>query len=154
MLGVPHGPKVGLDRELEIQRSRAGGEVPDDVLDDHALTAVGADLEPLDLQAVEHRSVAKPVAVRVVDELDRGSESRRLSAGRIRERGPEAIDQLDGVQPQPAHLSGHVPAQVWEVPVLCADQVGPVTGGDVGAVRHPAMIAQAGQNRPAGVGLG
>ena len=74
-------------------------------------------------------------------------------ASRTRDRRPEAVHQLDRVQPQPAHLAAHMAAHVGEVSVLGPDEVGAVTGRDVGLVPVVAAIAQASHWR-GGVRLG
>src|SRR6185369_16078488 len=116
----PDRTEIGLDREVEAQASRARAAVVEGVLDHHALPAVRTELEALDLQAVQDGAVAEPIAVRIIDELDGAGEGRLPMRRGIGDRGPEAVHQLDRVQPQPTHLAGYVAAQVREVPILRA----------------------------------
>ena len=76
VIRVPYREEIGLDREVEAsavwrERRRCEG-----VSDHHALPSVRTELEPVDLEAVEHRAVAEPIPVRVVDELGGAVERR------------------------------------------------------------------------------
>ena len=70
----PDRAQVRLDGELKGQRSRAARGIPELVLDDESLAAVRAELEALDLEAVQHRAVGEPIAVGIGDEVGAGRE--------------------------------------------------------------------------------
>ena len=131
----------------------AAGGVPELVLDDESLPTVRAELEALDLQAVQHRAVGEPIAVGVGDELRGGRQDDVPTSRRLRNRGPEAVDQLDRVEPDPAHLARQVFAQIREIPVLGSDHVRPGACRDVGLASGLPVIAEACQDGGGVVGL-
>src|SRR5207253_2803324 len=141
VLRIPDGEQIRLDRQLKAQPSRASGGVLEGVLYDQPRLAVRTELKSLDLQAVQHRTVSEPIAIGVVDELGALGQGGVLTGRQVSHLGPETVDQLDRVEPQPTHFARDVVAHVREIPVLRADQVGPVACRDIGLVLVVSMVA-------------
>src|SRR5215213_6984878 len=96
MIGEPHRKEVGLDGKLETQAAPDSGLVPEDVLHHAARVAIGAELKALDLYAVQHRPIAKPIAIGIVDEFGGRLELDLLVGSLFADPSPEAIHQFDG----------------------------------------------------------
>ena len=81
----PDREEIRLDREVEAQLSARG---PPALRKMYWTTTPcwpsGTELEALDLEAVQHRAVSEPIAVRVVDEF--GALSKRSFLPRSRNR--------------------------------------------------------------------
>jgi hypothetical protein len=69
-----------------------------------------------------------------------------LTGGDICHLRPEAVDQLDRMQPQTAHLALQMSAHVREIPILRSNQVRSVARSGVGLCRVAAVIADACEN--------
>ena len=132
LLGVPHRSQIGSGGEGELEALLSIGRVGELVSDDDAGLSVGAELEPLDLDAVEHRLISEPRAVGVGDELVGLRQGDLPPARRVPHGRPEPVHQLDRVDPEPTHLAGDMVTHVGEAAILASDQVRPVAGGDVG----------------------
>jgi hypothetical protein len=104
---------------------------------------VGAELEALHCEAVENLAVLEPSGVRVVDEFLALGHGGFLTRLQIRDSRPEPIDQLYGMDPQPAHFSWRVAAEIREVPILGSYQVTPVTRRGVRITQILSPIADA-----------
>src|SRR5215218_4246211 len=105
--------------------SPAAPTVAEHVLDDDSCMAVRRKLEAFDLEAVEYRSVAEPSSVGLIDKVLSLRKRALLPCGHIEQRRLKSIDQFDGMDPEPAHLSWYMAAQIREVAVLRSDQIAP-----------------------------
>ena len=132
LLGVPHRSQIGSGGEGELEALLSIARVGELVSDDDAGLSVGAELEPLDLDAFEHRVISEPRAVGVGDELPGLRQGDLPPARRVPHGHPEPVHQLDRMDPEPTHLAGDMVTHVGEAAILASDQVRPVAGGDVG----------------------
>src|SRR4051794_39388921 len=118
LLGVPHGEEVGLDGKLQRELPLPVGGVAEGVLHHDAGLTVRAELESIHLQTVEDLAIAKPVAIRVVDQLNCSGELHLLPLVNFLKCGPETVDQLDRMNPEAPHLARYVTAEIGKVSIL------------------------------------
>ena len=123
-------------------------------MDDHTRLPVRADLEPLDLDAIEHPSVAEPVAVGIRHELVGLGQGGFIAARHVAHRRPEPVRQLDRVHPEPTHLARYMVPHVREAATLAADEIGAVARGDVGPRLALDVLGDAVQGALSGKGRG
>ena len=104
------------------------------------------ELKTIDIHIVQHLAVPEPVAIRISDHLHAFRKQDFLVSPHFRNAPLEAVDELDGGQPQPAHFTRYVSTHVREISILCADQVRPVACSHIGLLLGSPLIADAGED--------
>src|SRR5258706_14853697 len=143
---VPSGAQVSLDGPFKAQPSRTIRRVLKTVLYDQALLVIRAELKTVDIQVVQHPAIDEPVAIRICDHLHAFRKQDFPIGPDFRDPRPEAVDELDRGQPQPAHFTRYVVTHVGELAILCPDQVSPVACRHVGLLLGSSLIADAGED--------